>query len=61
MRRNYKHEEKEEENYHINDWKKIHSYIITFCEIEKLFVNNKITVIKNPYCRPILIEIDQHL
>ena len=35
MHRNYKHEEKEKENHHINGWKKIHSHIITFREIEK--------------------------
>ena len=56
-----KHEEKEKENHHINGWKKIHSHIITFREIEKSFVSNKITVIKNSYCHPILIEINQHL
>ena len=54
-----KHEEKE--NHHINGWKKIHSHIITFREIEKSFVSNKITVIKNSYCRPILTEINRHL
>ena len=61
VHRNYKHQEKEKENHHINGWKKTLSHIITFREIETFFVSNKITVIKNSYCRPILIEINRHL